>query len=136
MTDARMPCGRETGDCRPTRHPLRPDDERFVRHYDNVLGAIGPARASTQTGVAACAARADGRVACWRLDDDPAPAEVPVVTDARGLVMGSGDPWGDFSACTWSGDGRAWCWGDDSYGKLGDGRHGLERLAPVALPVP
>ena len=80
----------------------------------------------------ACALHSGGRVACWgetagttwrsngggplpTWQAGTAPADVPGVTDAIGLAAGGS------AACAVRRTGRVACWGDNSYGTLGDG---------------
>ncbi|MCY1007974.1 hypothetical protein OV079_20920 [Nannocystis pusilla] len=83
----------------------------------------------------ACVRRERGEVACWGYDEfaqagprPPATAVPPAVHPiaATGLAVGQ------VHACAWN-DGGAWCWGDDTYGQLGDGAR-ARRDAPTAVP--
>lgn len=130
------PC-RNGSDCRPPRRPRLPDEYGHSDRYDGVLRAIGPVRDAASSGDRACAVRVDGRVVCWSRDGTDAPVEAPDITDALGLVTANGDEEHRASSfCAWSDDGRAWCWGSDRFGQLGDGRHSLDQWATVTLPAP
>jgi alpha-tubulin suppressor-like RCC1 family protein len=76
------------------------------------------------TALAACGARTPLR------DDtsaDAAPADAPPAEGIAQLVAGR-----DHTCARWT-SGRVACWGADRAGQLGDGRGGVDRLAPVAV---
>ncbi len=89
-------------------------------------------------GYHACALKSSGTVWCWGDDSygqlgdgttgDPTlhlravPRKVQQGGgDIRGVVAISA---GLFHTCALKGDGTVWCWGDDTYGQLGDGTTG------------
>ncbi len=89
-----------------------------------------------------CAITTDGDVACWGRNDQgqlgtgatgpsmPAPQAVPGLTDVIDVAAG-----GD-TTCALDEDGKAWCWGSDSHGQLGDGSGaGAGSPAPVAVEM-
>lgn len=92
-------------------------------------------QANTYTNVAAgesftCALVSNGKVSCWGANwygmlgnnsyDD---SYVPVSVDSSGVLAGktaSAVVAGTYHACALTTEGRAYCWGDNSYGQLGD----------------
>ena len=97
------------------------------------IGDIDDARELTVSWGLGCARRADGSVWCWgsneygqlgngawtRWGKRPPPTSAPVrvldVADAVGVSAGG------FDACVLTARGTAGCWGENSYGALGDG---------------
>jgi len=100
---------------------------------NDVLGAAWIRAGEMST----CAGVADGTTRCWgnntegqlgtgeRVDFEPAP-----VQGALGLTTIDAMTGGGFHTCAVA-DGRPYCWGDNSYGQLGDGT-----LADRFLPAP
>jgi len=111
--------------------------------------AAGPGVATMSVGrYHACAVRTDGTVSCWghdgygQLGDGTTgdadhlralPVRVRRGSSAfRGVAKVAA---GDFHTCAVRRDGSAWCWGDGSYGQLGDGDSGTghRRTKPVEV---
>ena len=61
----------------------------------------------------------------------PTPALTADVVGAAGLAL-SGVTAGRASSCGLTSDGRAYCWGDNAFGEIGDGTT-TGRLTPVAV---
>ena len=94
-----------------------------------------------------CALDPTGATWCWGLDHhgqlgdgDPvggqadAPLLVAGARDFSSVAAGGGEGWGAGHACALDGDGRAWCWGSDDYGQIGDGaRSNGDHAAPVLV---
>lgn len=118
------------------------------------IGDIDDARELAAARGLGCARRADGSVWCWGSDDydqlgdgtmpfgkRPQPTSRPVrvlhVGDAVGISAGG------FSACVLTARGTVGCWGNNSYGGLGDGTTrqrgyasavvGLDDVAQIAM---
>jgi len=110
----------------------------------NMLGALGdgttenrPAPADVSgmaSGVAAVAAGVDftcavqtGGVKCWGSNDigqlgDGTYTGSLIPVAVSGLDSGvAGVAVGVFHACAWKTNGEAWCWGENTFGQLGDG---------------
>lgn len=92
----------------------------------------------------ACALRADGRVLCWGNGDDgrlgngeAVSSGVPtLVTSIEGAVdvsVGSSSNGVYDSACAVVGDGSVWCWGNNTYGQLGEGSARDSSATPVQI---
>lgn len=83
----------------------------------------------------ACARTRGGAVSCWGYDEfgqaSAAPAPAAPTADTLALAAARVTV-GEAHACAWSDDG-AWCWGDNTYGQLGDGTR-TRRDAPVRPP--
>lgn len=89
-------------------------------------------------GFHSCAAMTSGDIACWGRNDDgqlalgkKSKTELPQTqtnlgTGIRSLSAGLGH------TCAVDKAGKAWCWGDNSYGQLGDGGTASKDL-PVAV---
>ena len=89
----------------------------------------------------ACGVRSNGAVVCWgydgggRLGDgelgspefDPTPSATIGVPTTREVATGVGQA----CARTASAAGPIWCWGDDSFGQLGDGTVGSPAFNPT-----
>jgi len=78
----------------------------------------------------ACGIRDEGTLWCWG-----ATPLVDLEDHGRPTQVGSESTWTDVATgtshdCGVSG-GRAFCWGDDDYGQIGDGTFGTPRLTPV-----
>ena len=89
-----------------------------------------------------CAVKVDGSLWCWGNNDagqlgtgDQHDAKMPrrvgTAKDWSRVSVG-GDARISF-ACATKSDGTAWCWGDDSYGQLGDGTPGDRTLIPTEV---
>jgi hypothetical protein len=100
--------------------------------------------ADVQVGPAsACALTTAGAVWCWGTNDDgeigigyrtakvvlPARVTLPPGTVASAVTVGLD------RACALSDGGRAWCWGDNYEGALGDGTY-TDSSSPVAVVTP
>jgi hypothetical protein len=89
-----------------------------------------------------CAALDDGTARCWGRNlhgqlgngttggDSNVPVTVAGLTDAVTITAGS------FHSCAVLDDGTARCWGNNSYGRLGNGTTGGDSNVPVALLTP
>jgi alpha-tubulin suppressor-like RCC1 family protein len=86
-----------------------------------------------------CAVLADGTVRCWGHNPygelgtgtegwTSVPVEVPGVTGAVAV-----DASGEHNTCTVLADGTGRCWGDNSFGQLGDGTTGTGSGAPIPV---
>lgn len=86
------------------------------------------AAVSSGRGYRACAIGVDGGVACWTY-----PASTPVRIDAPEpfTAIRTG---GEF-ACALSASGRVWCWGDNTFGQLGNGGTAAA-AAPTLISLP
>jgi alpha-tubulin suppressor-like RCC1 family protein len=122
----------------------------------SLIGVAETAPAGAATGVKSigalggsygCSLLADGSVTCSGLNDQ---GQVGDGTKTQRLdptaVLGVGGS-GTLSnvtqlstnhndACARLGDGTAVCWGDNTYGQLGDGTSGNQRLSPVQVKNP
>ena len=98
----------------------RPSPDRVLQVDDAVGLACGDEHA--------CVVRASGAVACWGdnfggqlavdpsiLPSTPLPRDMPVVRDVRQVAAGNDH------TCALDAVGRVFCWGDNTYGQLGDG---------------
>jgi alpha-tubulin suppressor-like RCC1 family protein len=100
-----------------------------------VLGLGGVASLDT-TSLFTCAALRDGTARCWGLGGahlgdgtfttpyQTTPVAVVGLTGVAGVVAGGGH------SCAWLRDGTVRCWGNNRYGRLGDGTVGGERSVP------
>ena len=95
----------------------------------------------------ACARTTDGAIWCWGRNDqgqlghakslqtcgsdpcDVVPQQVTGIENADSLDVGNG------FACAVA-SGKVFCWGDDTYGTLGDGAMGVISATPVAVKLP
>lgn len=110
-----------------------------------VLPAGRTATAISVDQLHSCAVLDDGKVACWGRDDsgqlgdgaeptdpDPTPAfTTPLPARAVSITAGA------YHSCALLAGGNVYCWGDDTYGQLGDGTPGpalVENPQAVALP--
>ena len=97
------------------------------------------------TGVTAgeahtCAARSDNSVACWggngkgQLGDGTTDSASPVIVQkpqAIGAVVQTAG--GNGYTCALFANGTVACWGDNSYGQLGDGTNNIVSYTPVTV---
>jgi alpha-tubulin suppressor-like RCC1 family protein len=88
---------------------------------------LGSGVASIAAGVDFTCALQTGGVKCWGSNDigqlgSGTYESSPVPTDVLGLESSvAGVTVGVFHACAWKLNGEAWCWGENSFGQLGDG---------------
>ncbi|HVM69124.1 MAG TPA: hypothetical protein VM204_04730, partial [Gaiellaceae bacterium] len=88
----------------------------------------------------ACAVRKDGEIACWgsagqgQLGKGSVPADASIATPVAvvGAPPAIGVWTGGNRSCSLAADGRAFCWGQNSTGQLGNG---TTEIAYAAVPV-
>jgi alpha-tubulin suppressor-like RCC1 family protein len=93
-----------------------------------------------------CAVKTDGSVWCWGSNqygqlgngtttDSPIPVSVGIANVVEVTTPNTAGA----SACARKSDGSVWCWGDDTYGQLGDGDPnaiGSDTAPPLIKPTP
>jgi alpha-tubulin suppressor-like RCC1 family protein len=83
----------------------------------------------------ACARDRAGALRCWGYNEDgqagPRPPEPALPGASRFALAATGVAVGESHACAWS-QTAAWCWGDNTYGQLGDGTR-ERRVVPTAV---
>jgi hypothetical protein len=100
----------------------------------------------------ACALTTNGAVQCWGSSQNTASVspvtvvsglESGIVAVSVGSITGRQLPSATFSACAVTASGAVQCWGDNTYGQLGNGSSGFSSSAPwvtsypsEAVPVP
>ena len=94
-------------------------------------------------GLETCALDSTGGAYCWGDnqngglgDGSTANSSVPVAVDTSGVLAGkilTHISVGGDGACALDSAGAAYCWGDNSYGELGDGSTALYSSVPVAV---
>ncbi|WAS97096.1 hypothetical protein [Nannocystis punicea] len=99
-----------------------------VREIDDAVElALGSAHA--------CVRRRRGDVACWGYNEFAQAGERTTAAAAAGPTVhalpATGLAVGEVHACAWN-DRGAWCWGDGTYGQLGDGAR-TRRDGPTAV---
>lgn len=117
------------------------DDSTTERRSPVAVSGLVDAVAISARDSHTCALRATGEVACWgdnsygQLGDGNSgtTSKVPLtasgVTDATGVAAGNGH------TCASSANGQARCWGENSFGQIGDGSTVTRTTATsVALP--
>ncbi len=80
-----------------------------------------------------CGLASDGKAYCWgydgygelgeNADGDNADENIPVLVDTSALTVGSNFvslTAGSYHTCGLASDGKAYCWGDDDFGQLGE----------------
>ncbi|MCB0362151.1 MAG: hypothetical protein KDD35_05500, partial [Bdellovibrionales bacterium] len=97
-----------------------------------------------------CGLSSDGKAFCWGLDDhgqlgenadgDNLPENIPVLVDTSALTAGSNFvaiKLGLSHSCGLASDGKAFCWGRDNNGQLGENADGdnLDENIPVAIDI-
>ena len=88
-----------------------------------------------------CGVTTSGRPACWgwnalgQLGNGSLENKVDglALVDLSEPVAGMGS--GDTHACAWIAAGKAFCWGRNDHGQLGDGTR-VDQLRPVLVRVP
>lgn len=91
----------------------------------------------------ACAASSDGKTRCWgdnwygqiginKLETLESKPEVVEDLDGSALVISGGRQ----HTCALTDADKLMCWGDDSYGQLGDGGANVEKPVPVEVRAP
>ncbi len=114
---------------------------------------LTPVAVSTTTGLTAagvistgfnhtCAVKTDGAAYCWGIntygalgDNYPTTQTSPVVLSALGAGTTAWIDGGDNAVCAVKTDGSAWCWGQNSEGRLGNGNTTLQQV-PSAVAAP
>ena len=100
----------------------------------SLSGAVAVAAGSSHT----CALLSEGSIACWGMNaqgelgngtttDSATPVTVSGVTGAKAIAAAHGD-----HTCALLSDGSITCWGDNSYGQLGNGTT-TDSPTPVAV---
>ena len=90
--------------------------------------------ATDQAGTAWCWGKGDrGQLGNNLLVDQVLPDQVLNLTGAQTISAGGPDQ--GTHSCAVTGDGRAWCWGENQFGQVGDGTF-IQRNTPVEVPVP
>jgi alpha-tubulin suppressor-like RCC1 family protein len=103
----------------------------------NVIGLNGPASSVAQGDGLGCALLVDGTIQCWgrndlgqlgnktTLDSLSASSSVSGISDATAIAAST------THACAVHATGNVSCWGDDTYGQLGDGQTNTTSNVPV-----
>lgn len=100
-----------------------------------VAGQSGPIITRLSTSDPTCGLDAEGRV--WRWSAGELEPDAPSIRGALSIACGMSH------SCIVAADGKAWCWGNNSYGALGDGTEksheapsevvGLSSVAEIAV---
>ena len=105
-----------------------------------VFGGVTSWRSVSVGTVHTCARRADGRLFCWGWDGDgelgdgtPNNNESAPVEVAGGITTWAAVDSGGDHTCARRTSGRAFCWGDDVSGQLGDGMPLADHASPVVV---
>ncbi len=123
---------------------------RILGHYAGVLGCASDCLNTSESACLditsldsgdthACIVLTDGTVRCWgknlngELGDGTSGGfrNVPVIVS--GLTNVQAVSAGEAFSCALKTDGTVWCWGQNTYGQLGNGTS-VNSLAPVAVP--
>ncbi len=91
-------------------------------------------------GSHACARKLDGTAWCWGLNsygqigvgNNTSPQPTPLQVTALGTDVASLAT-GDNESCAAKTDGTLWCWGQNTYGEIGDGTTTTPRTSPVQV---
>ena len=90
-------------------------------------------------GAHTCARQATGEAMCWgingagQIGDPEVLGSTSIPTSARGMTCVAGVTTGRGHTCAWDIEGRAWCWGSNQHGQVGDGIFGINRDVPTAV---
>ncbi|MCI0671918.1 MAG: hypothetical protein L0Y64_15820, partial [Myxococcaceae bacterium] len=120
---------------------LGDDEPRFVPTRVPTLSGV-KALATSQRGASACAILSNDTVSCW--GDNfygqlgvgvsggyrNTPQVVETLANVQSVAVGG------FHACAIvraGGDFKAWCWGENTFGQVGDGTWDEDRPSPVAV---
>lgn len=123
-------------------HPdVGPDGRVVFQPPKPVLGVRGAVEIDTDVGHA-CARTAAGEVLCWgsngagELGDGTSsyPRSSPV--RVRGLPPAVQIAVGGSFTCALAKDGDVWCWGESSWGQMGNGTAPEKQLVPVKVSLP
>jgi alpha-tubulin suppressor-like RCC1 family protein len=117
------------------------DGTRIDRLSPIQVTALGSATQISAGGFHTCAVETDGSLWCWGYGSSGQLGDGAF--DSRALpfqVAGLGGPvievsCGDKHTCARTSDGRTWCWGDNSYGQLGNGTT-TNSASPVLVALP
>ncbi len=109
-----------------------------------VPGLESRATAISAGDLYACALTTNGAVQCWGYSQVTASVspvtvvpglESGIVAVSVGSAAGSPRPSPAFSACAVTARGAVQCWGDNTYGQLGNGSSGFSSSSTVPVPV-
>ncbi|MBI5610891.1 MAG: hypothetical protein HY902_18575 [Deltaproteobacteria bacterium] len=96
------------------------------------IAGLGPVQQLVVGRYGACALTAAGAYHCWGSTEDPvqSPTEVPMLAGMQSLALYEGRSQGCGIKA-----GKAWCWGSNSQGQLGNGANGAgtDSATPVQV---